>query len=372
MSGVGLDLGHDDQRTGRKRRRGPGCIIAAVVVALVCGAAYIGLSKGADALSDWLGPPEDYHGQGTGSVRVHVAEGDSAAAIGQTLKHKGAVASVDAFIDAATDNASARSIQPGFYQLHKKMSANAALKALLDPDNRVEGTVTIPEGARVGQVVEAVAEHTHLSEKDLTRALRKPGRLGLPAAAHGNPEGYLFPATYTVKPDTKAVDLLREMVAKARRVDRELNIGDRAHALGISREDAVTVASIIEREARRDRDRPKVARVIYNRLEDRMALQMDSTVTYISNRSGDPWTTKTERNADSAYNTYKHVGLPPGPIGSPGRETLEAALNPAHGNWRYFVTTNFKTGKTVFTHSYKEHLRNVKESKRYCRQSKLC
>ena len=97
------------------------------------------------------------------------------------------------------------------------------------------------------------------------------------------------------------------------------------------------MASILEYEANRSEDYPKVARVLYNRLDQGMPLQLDSTVSYVSKRSGDVWTTAAERSNTSAYNTYANTGLPPGPIGSPGEETIEAALSPAKGDWLYFV-----------------------------------
>lgn len=372
MSEVGLDLDEGDGRRTRRRRLRPGCIAGLVVLVAVCVAAFIGVSKGVDALEEWLGPPDDYTGQGEGTVRVEVEEGDSIASIGQSLESQDVVASVDAFTGVAQGDQRAQSIQPGYYELRKKMSAERALRELLDTDNRVHGKVTVPEGARIDQVVQAITKNTDISRKEVTSALNKPGRLGLPKAAGGKPEGYLFPATYQVEPDTGAVQLLRQMVNKSIEVEREMNIGKRAKALGITRSQAVTVASIIEYEARRDQDLPKVARVIYNRLDKGIKLQMDSTVSYVSKRDDGPWTTKSERSMKSKYNTYRHKGLPPGPIGSPGKKTLRAALNPANGKWLYFVTTNFETGKTEFTNSYKEHIKNVKKSKKYCRESDLC
>ena len=107
-------------------------------------------------------------------------------------------------------------------------------------------------------------------------------------------------------------------------------------------------------EARRDEDYPKVARVLYNRLNDDIPLQLDSTVSYVSKRKGDVWTTPEERANPSDYNTYQHIGLPPGPIGSPGRKTIEAALNPADGDWLYFIAD--KKGVTHFSKTYEEHV----------------
>ena len=122
----------------------------------------------------------------------------------------------------------------------------------------------------------------------------------------------------------------------------------------------MTVASILEYEARRDEDYPKVARVLYNRLNEDIPLQLDSTVSYVSKREGDVWTTAAERADPSEYNTYQHIGLPPGPIGSPGRKTIEAALNPADGNWLYFFAD--KQGVTHFNRSFEDHVAQCRKA----------
>ncbi|MDO9378561.1 MAG: endolytic transglycosylase MltG [Nocardioidaceae bacterium] len=376
MSGIGLDLKDDERRGGRRAerrsRRPLGCAIVALVVAALLVAAYVGVSRGAGVVSGWLNGPEDYSGQGTGQVEVEVKEGDSAAAIGRTLKSEGVVASVDAFIELANTDERAQAIQPGTYELREKMSSKWALDELSDPANLLQVSVAIPEGFRVGQIVERIVARTDITEDALTAALDDPASIGLPDVADDNPEGYLFPATYEVEPDTTATQLLSQMVAKTVEVEQSLDIDARAEALGVTTEEALTVASIIEYEAKRDEDLPKVARVIYNRLAEDQPLQMDSTVTYVSQRKGDVWTTQAERDVDSQYNTYRYAGLPPGPIGSPGERTIEAALNPAEGDWLYFMPQNLETGETVFTASYSEHLRNVEKFRAYCRESDLC
>ena len=138
-------------------------------------------------------------------------------------------------------------------------------------------------------------------------------------------------------PKQTAVGLIKQMVAKSVEVEESLDLEAKAKALGLTPEQVLTVASILEYEANKSEDYPKVARVLYNRLKKNMPLQLDSTVSYVSKRSGDVWTTAEERANTSLYNTYEHPGLPPGPIGSPGEETIEAALNPADGDWLFFV-----------------------------------
>lgn len=343
-------------------------IIALAIVAVLIFAAM----KAWGAASSYFNGPDDYTGQGKGSVTVEIKSGANGLDIANTLKKADVVKSADAFYQLALKDARVQAIQPGFYALRKQMSAEWALRELADPGNRVEGRVTIPEGARVGQIVEAIAKNTKIKQEDLEAILKKPDGLGLPEAANNNPEGYLYPATYTVEPGTTAEELLKSMAKKTLDVEKELDIESRAAALGLNVQEVLTVASILEYEAKQDQDYPKVSRVLYNRIKDGMALQLDSTVSYVSKREGDVFTTDAERANQSEYNTYQHVGLPPGPIGAAGQKTIEAALNPAEGTWLYFVAINLDTGETVFSDTFAEHNKAVKKLQEYCRGSEAC
>jgi UPF0755 protein len=374
MSHSGIDMvsGNSQPRAGRRRApRGPSRIarlFRTLLLLLVVAALVFAFLK----VKDMFGGPDDYSGTGTGKVVIEVPSGANGQQIADILASKDVVKSAEAFYQVSLDDSRAQSIQPGFYQLRKQMSAKAALDALVDRKNRVEGRVAVPEGANVDQIVKLITQGSEISEKDVVAALEKPKSLGLPPDAGGNPEGYLFPATYTVEPGTSAKTLLKQMVGKAVDVYQSLDLDSRGQELGYSGAEIITVASLLEREAQRDEDFPKVARVLYNRLDDGMALQLDSTVQYVSKRKGDVFTTPEERDNPSAYNTYKHPGLPPGPIGSPGEKTIEAALNPAEGTWLYFVTVNLETGETVFSNSNDEHSQAVAKLQEYCRGTDIC
>jgi UPF0755 protein len=162
------------------------------------------------------------------------------------------------------------------------------------------------------------------------------------------------------------------MVAKTTAVHKSLDIDAGARKLGLTPEQLVTVASILEYEASRDQDYPKVARAIYNRLKAGMPLQSDATVSYAAGVSGQIWTTDAQRSNSSPYNTYQHTGLPPGPIGSPGQTTLEAAMHPTPGPWLYWVVVNLRTGETVFSTTYAEHQKAVAQFRQYCTTSSAC
>ncbi len=324
-----------------------------------------------DRVGGALGFAPDFPGPGSGEVSFEVHEGDTITAIGRNLQYAGVVKSVDAFKNAARDNPDATKIQVGFYDLKQEMKASDALEVLVNPANLVKNRVLVPEGAKVRDVVASIVAKTDISEAEIERALKHPATLGLPPAAGGNPEGWLFPATYDAPPGTTAKALLSQMISKTISTLDTLDAANRAKSLGLSVDQVLTVASIAQKEANRREDYPKVTRVIYNRLKAGMPLQMDSTITYLSGREGDVWTTAEERQSDSAFNTYKHTGLPPGPIGSPGEETIEAALNPASGDWLYFVN-DYETGGMHFTASYEEHLKYVAKAKEFCRKSEKC
>ncbi|WP_293781843.1 endolytic transglycosylase MltG [uncultured Aeromicrobium sp.] len=352
----GAGGGGDARRGGRRRAEPPGGsgrgkVLVALLVIVVLGAAGF---WAVGEVRDRFGAPDDYAGTGSGEVTVQIADGANGAQIAQVLHENDVVASTEAFYRLSMADQRAQSIQPGTYRLRQKMSAQAALEALVDPANRIESRVTIPEGTRVDDIVQLIAENTDITAEDLQAALADPAALGLPEAAQGNPEGYLFPETYFVEPDTTAVELLSQMVQQTVQVTQELNIDERAASLGHTAQDIMTIASILEWEVNNDEDFRKAARVIYNRLDVGEALRMDSTVHYVSGRRGDAFTTEEERNADSPYNTYRYAGLPPGPIGSPGRAAIEAALDPADGEWMYFVA-DVRTGETTFTNTYGEH-----------------
>jgi UPF0755 protein len=328
------------------RRGVSGCLVLVVVLVLGVGGVLF--------LRDRFTGPADYSGSGGDPVTVQVHPGDTATAIGGTLHDAGVVASVGAFVQAANDNADSVGIQPGYYSLPTTISAADAVQALLDPASKVQNTVTIPEGLRVDQTVDLLVQGTGVSRDDFDHVLAHPGGLGLPAYARGNPEGFLFPATYDFPPDATATDILRTMVQRFDQAATEIGLVPSAAKVNLSPRDAVIVASIVQGEVAQE-DFAKAARVIYNRLNQGIKLQMDSTVNFAL-KSSDLTLTNQQVGVDSPYNTYKYAGLPPGPINSPGQAALEAALAPADGNWLYFIAQAPGSTVTRFTSSYQQFL----------------
>ncbi len=377
MSHLGLDLHEDNpQREGhrrpRRRRNGMGCLAVFVALAVLSTGAYLAYDRGVAFLHRQFDPPADYTGTGTGSVVIEVHEGDKASDIGATLLDNDVVKSVEAFTDEATRNPASTGIQVGFYEMHKQMSAKSALDILIDPDNMVQSAVTLREGLTVEQTVKLLADKTDFSVKEFEKVLRRPESIGLPSYAEGNAEGYLFPATYQIPPNATPRSILTMMVNRYNQAADKLDLEKRAEARGVSPHDVMTVASLIQAEARFDKDFAKVSRVIYNRLAEPMPLQFDSTVHYAVGKDGGVGTSDDDRASDSDYNTYKKSGLPPTPIMAPGEQAIEAALDPADGPWLYFVTTNPDTGVTKFAETYEEHLRNKAEFDKWCASSPNC
>lgn len=370
-------------RGGRRRRkRGPlGCLLVLVVVGLLmAGIALLG-AKGVNWVKDQFGDPEDYAGPGSGSQLVVVQAGDTATDIGRRLQEVDVVASVEAFTAAASDRADeAGRIQPGSYELKKKMKADDALSVLVNSKNRIADRVTIPEGLRVVDIVEVLAERTSFSKKQFNKVLDNPAAIGLPDYADGNAEGYLFPATYEFGPKAKPVEMLRAMVDRWREAANSAGLEQGAKKLGYTPHEIMTVAALVEAEGRGD-DMAKIARVIYNRLENPGTagtigrLEIDATVNYALGRNlGVALSTEEiDSVADSPYNTRRQTGLPPGPIEAPGDEAIKAALNPVKGDWYYYITINLKTGETKFTETYEEFLAYKNgEYDDYCDTSDSC
>jgi UPF0755 protein len=294
--------------------------------------------------------PADYADAGTGSVVVQVTSGDSPTSLAPKLVKLGIVASSRAFVLAAEHSASSSGLRPGFYGMHRHMKASLAYAILVNPANMVQVKVTIPEGWRLSQIVSFLGAKSGVPLSAYQKVLKDPARLHLPAFANGKPEGYLFPATYDVQPHESALGVLTGMVQRFNQEAANVALPVAARQVHLTQAQVVVMASLVQAEGGRLSDYPKIARVIYNRLAHDMPLQLDSTVLYGLNKFGILASSK-DLTSPSPYNTYKHKGLPPGPIDNPGAAAINAVLHPVTGPWLYFVTVNPKTGETRYTSS---------------------
>ena len=353
------------QRPRAPRRSGAGWAVFSVVFVLLgglVGGGFWGWSQYGDRVLEYLGQEEipDYSGEGVApEVILVIDSGDIGEDVARKLSEEGVTASFESVYQILLNDTSI-TFQPGTYRLLSEMSAQSALDAIANPENRVLYKVTIPEGVTLTRALEIVSENSDISLADLEQAASDPTVYGV------NPdgdtlEGYLFPATYTLEPGSSASDVISQLV------DEMIS---RLDSLGVAPDqwhEVLTKAALIQREAREAEDFYKVSAVIDNRIEDDMLLQFDSTVTYWENTYGTVWTTDEARaNTDNPYNTYVFPGLPPGPIGLPGQTALDAAINPTDANYKYFVTVNLQSGATVFSETLREHEAAVQLLREWC------
>ena len=322
--------------------------VLALLVALVAGALY----GGQRVLAMFESAP-DYPGPGGEEVVVQIEPGQTAADVATTLRDEDVIASRSAFLSVANPDPRAASLQPGFYRLLKQMRAADAFELLLDPAARVLGRVTVPEGYTVEQTLEALAAGTEIPLEDFQAAAQDSAAIGLPEYAESL-EGFLFPATYDVQPDSTAVDVLRMMTDRFKQAAQTLDIESRAAELGVTPYEVVVIGSLIERESRLDEELPKVSRVVYNRLEQGIPLGIDAAILYGLGRTSGGLTAS-DLARDTPYENRRQAGLPPTPIASPGEAALTAALQPEDGDWLYYVLMD-RDGRHLFTDDYQEFL----------------
>jgi UPF0755 protein len=332
----------------RRRRRNRGGFIAPLLAFIVLagilgGGGYFGYQWISGALV-----PDDFTGPGKGEVTVEIKDGQSASDVAVELERQGVVASSRAFTNAIANANKSGALQPGQYTLRKGMSAAYAV-TMLDSANKLLVKITLEEGLRLTDVLPRLAQKTGKPLKDFVAAAKDTGDMELPQYAKGRLEGYAFPATYEFQPKTTPAEMLSQMVDRFNQTADKADLVGGAKALRRTPAEIITIASIVQAEAGRYEDMPKIARVIYNRLdhEPAMQLKMDSTVFYGLGKRGTS-ATHAQLQSTSKYNTYKYLGLPPGPISNPGDHAIEAALNPAKGDWLYFVATDPKSKITKF------------------------
>ena len=337
-----------------------GKVAAIVLVALLVlggGSAYLFRSQIRAVIDTISGV--DYQGSGTGTATLVIESGDTGEAVATKLVKLGVTK--DFSFTYKRIIARDPKFVPGTFTLRKQMSADSALDLIANPSSKVVTRVTVKEGLRIGNVLKVLSSESGIALSDFQGAVKDPTVYGLPATLP-NMDGYLFPATYEIEPGSKATDVIRMMVDRMSAELKKFGVSD------AKRHEVLTMASIVQKEARQTPDFYKVSRVFYNRLKVGMHLQSDATVSYGSGGTT-VTTTDAERADGNLYNTYVHAGLPVGPIGAPGETAIDAALHPADGTWLYFCAINLKTGETVFSTTLAEHGRAVKKWQQWMREN---
>jgi UPF0755 protein len=322
-------------------------IVASIVVFAVLGIAIVFIVGAFAHVSELKA--HEYTATGVDDVVVMIHEGDTGKDVAQSLADHDVTKSFETFYNLLLAEPESPVFQPGTYQLKTKMSAVAALEALLDPATRLDNTVIIPEGTTTAGVYQLLSEGTDIPVEDYQAVGNDVASFGLPPEAK-TLEGFLFPERYTFAPEATPREILQTLV------NRQF---DELDAYGVPAEGrwrTIVLASVIEREAGLRDDFYRVSRVFVNRISQGWKLESDATITYGTGATHRATTTDAERrDANNPYNTYVHPGLPVGPISNPGSLAIDAALHPAEGSWMFFVTWNLDTGETIFSSTLQEH-----------------
>ena len=278
-------------------------------------------------------------------VVVEIPAGASGSAVGQILYENKVTKSALAYFRAAVADPRSAQVAPGAHELNIGISARQALAQLLDPA-RIPNLIKVFEGGWKSEVIESLIKYG-FTRKDIDTAFKK---VILPAG-FSNAEGLLFPAQYSFPAGTTALEAVQAMVDRFS--DEEMGQKLLAAKGKLSPAQLLTIASLIQAEGGTG-DFEKVSRVIRNRLDISMPLQLDATVHYVKKLRGEIFLSTNSTLIKSPYNTYRNYGLPPTPIGNPGADAIAAALKPADGDWLYFITV--APGDTRFTRSHDEFL----------------
>ena len=348
------DKGSRTLGTATKRLTVATIVLSTVLVGLLLVAAWLTV-RGADSGSE------------SGSaVQIEIKPGATTQGISRKLQSAGVIGNATAFRAYARIIGADGQLKAGVYDLTTGMPVSSVLDALKAGPSVTYATVTIPEGFVIDQIAERFEKQAGIPKAEFAKLAKSgaPQFAGkhpyLAAAYRGSLEGYLFPKTYRVKEGSSAREVIEMMLDQ---FDREIALVDvdRATAAGLSLNQLVTLASMIERESRLDSERPLISSVIHNRLRTGSFLKIDATIQYVLGNNRFRLTNE-DTKIDSPYNTYTRKGLPPGPISSPGLKSLEAAVAPAKTQLLYYVLTG-KDGSHTFTTDFAEFLAAKKKSK---------
>ncbi|WP_020615817.1 endolytic transglycosylase MltG [Paenibacillus daejeonensis] len=355
-----------DARTYRRKRKNR---ITLIVISSILGVMLIGISSVALYLWNGLRPAP------TGeAVRVEVARGSSPGRVAETLEKEGIIRNSFIFKYYLRLKDEGPAFKAGAYELHPGMELDAIIAKLNSGDTLLEDTIrfTVPEGYTVTQMAERLAAQGLVDEErflevaasqTMLAASVSAGKITVSDQMNQLLEGYLFPETYELVKDSTEQDIITRMLTELDRKLQQLPEGweDELETLGVSFHEMMTIASMIEREVVLPEERPVVAGIIYNRLQDNMMLQIDATVQYALGRQKDRLF-ESDLLIESPYNTYQQTGLPPGPIASPSLAAIEAALYPEDTEYFFYVTKKDGTSGHYFSVTYNEHLRNKRLS----------
>jgi UPF0755 protein len=329
---------------------------------LPIGSVVIVLLAAAAAVVGWVGWTqihEPYQGYTGPEQFVTIRQGASSSEIGRQLAAAQVIRDPRLFRTALWWTGRGRSLKAGEYRFDHALTPLDIVGVLVRGDVYTL-RLTFPEGLSIEEMAKLYESHGFGKGSDFVAAARNVNRIRALDAKASDLEGYLFPETYSLPRQVSAARLVDLMV------DRFLTVYDdklraRASAEGLTTRQAVTLASLVEKETGKPEERPMVAAVYRNRMKIGMPMQADPTVVYALSKAHryDGNIRREDLSLESPYNTYKYPGLPPGPIASPGKASLQSALMPADVPYLYFVSRN--DGSHVFAQTLDEHNANVRK-----------
>ena len=325
-------------------------------------AVLIALAAGAGAVAVWLawdGMHQQYKGYGGPEQFVTIRQGAGSAEIGRLLAEAQVVSDGRLFRSALWWTGEGRSLKAGEYRFDRPLTTLEVIDVLVRGDV-YSRRITFPEGLTIEEMATLYESHDFGSARDFVQAARDARRIGDLDPGATDLEGYLFPETYALPRGTPASRLIEAMVDRFRALYGD-EMRARAEVQGLTTRQVVTIASLVEKETAKPEERPIVAAVYRNRVKIGMPMQADPTVVYALQKARryDGNIRREDLGLDSPYNTYRYPGLPPGPIASPGKASLEAALLPADVPFLYFVSRN--DGSHVFAKTLADHNTNVRK-----------
>jgi len=336
-----------------------GVLIVALLIAAIGASLFLAYSYYNNSIYKPASPPNE-----STPVNVTIKSGSTSAQIANILYDKGLIKDKNTFRIYLKINELGDKLQAGNYEFNTGMNVEEIVDKLLKGDVIKDSvTVTIPEGYEIKEIAEVLERKGLVKKEEFIEAAQnisfdydflkelpdRPVKL----------EGYLFPDTYEFSKNATAEQIIKKMLNRFDEIfDDEMR--QKAASMGLTIDEVVTMASIIEREAKVDEERPLVSAVFYNRLEIGQMLQSCATVQYILGERKEKLLNK-DLEIDSPYNTYKNKGLPIGPIANPGKASLDAALNPADVDYLYFVLKDPVKGTHAFSNNYNDFLKDKKK-----------
>lgn len=351
-----------------KRPRWGRLIAVLVIFGLLIGGGYFAYKTlwstyGPSIMSIFGKEPNDYEGTGVEETFITIYEGEFGVDVANSLEEADVVKDANVFYKLLLKKPDVEFL-PGSYRLKTQMSAEAALESILDPENKINFGAALREGLTVEQTFSVLSAGTGIPIEKFRDATAEISVFELPDGVESL-EGWLFPANYEFEPEANAQDILMILVNHQKEILAKYEVPSEKQL------ETLTVASIIEKEAGIIDDFAKVSAVIQNRLETGMKLAMDSTAQFGvgEHENGNVWSSNEALTSENPWNTYVHEGLPVGPIANPGEAAIKAALEPADGNWLFFVVAPGGTGASTFSETLEEHDEAVFDYQLWCEET---